>query len=96
MCLDIAHEYRSFRDPVAAIRTYGDHIFDFHLKNLTTDATRLPDNAVPLGRGVLDLKAILSALREVGYAGSCSIEYEADFDNNHAPLAACVDYWKNM
>ena len=96
MCLDIAHEYRSFRDPVAAIRTYGDLIFDFHLKNLTTDATRLPDNAVPLGRGVLDLKAILSALREVGYAGSCSIEYEADFDNNHAPLAACVDYWKNM
>ena len=94
LCFDIAHEYRSFRDPVAAIRAYGDWLFDFHLKNLTTDATRLPDNAVPLGRGVLDLKLILSALREVGYAGACSIEYETDFDNNYAPLAECVGYWK--
>ena len=96
ICLDIAHEYRSFKDPVASIRKYGNKIYDFHLKNLTTDATRMPDNAVPLPRGVLDLRSIVAALEEVGYAGCCSIEYETDFGDNAVPLAECVGYWKGL
>lgn len=96
LCLDIAHEYRSFRDPAASIRTYAERIFDFHLKNLTTDATRLPDNAVPLPRGVLDLRSLLAALEDVGYTGRCAIEYEADFEDNAVPLAECVGYWKGV
>ena len=96
ICLDIAHEYRSFKDPVASIRKYGEKIYDFHLKNLTTDATRMPDIAVPLPRGFLDLRAIVAALEEVGYDGCCSIEYEAAYDNNTVPLAECVGYWKGI
>ena len=96
ICLDIAHDYRSFKDPVKSIHAYGDRIYDFHLKDLTTDASRLPDNAVPLGKGVLDLPDILRALRDVGYAGVCSIEYETDFKSNYAPLAECVGYWNSL
>jgi len=96
ICLDIAHDYRSFKDPVASIRTYADRIFDFHLKNLTTDPSRKPCNAVPLSRGVLDLRAIVAALVDIGYDGSCSIEYETDFKDNYAPLSECVGYWKGI
>lgn len=96
VCIDIAHDYRSFKDPAASIRAYADRIFDLHLKDLTTDATRLPDVAVPLGRGVLDLRGIVSALAEVGYAGLCSIEYEGSYDDNFAPLSECVGYWRGI
>lgn len=95
MCLDIGHEYRSFKDPAGTIRRYHDRLFDLHLKNLTTDAaTRKGDVAVPLPRGVLDLPSVFRALIEVGYAGCCSIEYEADFKDNYAKLAECVGYYK--
>ena len=43
-----------------------------------------------LGEGNLDLKALFDTLTDIGFAGTISIEYEADADNPMPALMACV------
>ena len=96
MCLDIGHNYRSGKDPAACIRKYADRLFDFHLKDIQPHTTDIKADAKILGRGVLDLPGILKALVDVGYAGSCSIEYETNFKDNLADLAECSGCFKAL
>ena len=96
LCLDIGHNYRSGKDPAACIRKYADRLFDFHLKDIEPHTTDIKADAKILGRGVLDLPGILKALVDVGYAGSCSIEYETNFKDNLADLAECAGYFKAL
>lgn len=96
MCLDIGHNYRSGKDPAACIRKYHDRLFDFHLKDITPHATDIKADAKILGRGVLDLPGIVKALVDVGYSGSCSLEYETNFKDNFADLSECVGYFKAL
>lgn len=63
-------------DPVAAAGTFGPRIVHVHVK----DAKGTPEDFQfpPLGRGDVDLPGVIAALREVGYGGFLSVEYEAD------------------
>lgn len=96
MCLDIGHNYRSGKDPAACIRKYADRLIDFHLKDIQPHTTDVKADAKILGRGVLDLPGIVKALADVGYAGSCSIEYETNFKDNLADLSECAGYFKAL
>lgn len=96
MCLDIGHDYRSGKDPAETIRRYADRLFDFHLKDIQPHPADIKADAKILGRGVLDLPGILKALVDVGYAGSCSIEYETNFTDNLADLAEFAGYYKAL
>lgn len=96
MCLDIGHNYRSGKDPAACIRKYADRLIDFHLKDITPHTTDIKADAKILGRGVLDLPGIVKALADVGYSGSCSLEYETNFKDNFADLCECVGYFKAL
>jgi sugar phosphate isomerase/epimerase len=81
-CLDTGHLIRAAQlgkklDPAQEIRLMGDRNFGIHLKD--HDNERLTD--VVVGRGVLDVPAVLKALDEVKFAGAISIEYEANPDD---------------
>lgn len=93
-CLDIGHEQRAGYDPVAAIRKYGDRIYDVHLKNLHK-ADR-SGGAVPGPRGVLDIRGVFQALADIHYTGVCHIEYERDFENNAMALAESFGYYRGV
>ena len=92
LCLDIGHDFRFGYDPVDSIRRYGDRLFDIHLKNVT-DCTKAGRAAV-FSRGKIDLVAIAKALKDIGYAGACEIEYERDFDDNYPAMCENVGYFR--
>ena len=74
LCLDIGHQFRDGKDPVAAIRKFHKRLFDMHIKNVAFDPKK--NLARPMPRGEMDLCAVVRALCDVGYTGCCSLEYE--------------------
>ena len=93
-CLDIGHEQRAGFDPVAAIRKYGERIYDVHLKNIHK-ADR-SGHAVQGPRGALDIRGVFKALADVNYTGVCHIEYERDFENNAMGLAESFGFYRGV
>ncbi len=75
LCIDVGHAFRAGQDPAAAIRQYRDRLYDIHLKDLTLDAN---GKEVPteVGRGNMNIKAILAALKDINYSHIVAFEYE--------------------
>ncbi len=65
----------------------GARNFGLHLKD--HDNERRTD--VVFGRGVLDVPAVLRALREVNFQGYISLEYEANPNDPVPDMTACLD-----
>jgi sugar phosphate isomerase/epimerase len=90
-CLDTGHLIRAAQlgkklDPAQQIRLMGKRNFGIHLKD--HDNTKKVD--VIFGKGVLDVPAVLKALKEVKFTGLISIEYEASENNPSPDVKACV------
>ena len=89
-CMDLAHSYRYGQDPARDIRKYAKWIWDIHIKDVT-----LPSKAgvaKEMGRGGMDIPAIVKSLRRIGYKGVISIEYEADEDDPLPAVAETAGY----
>ncbi len=90
-CLDTGHLIRAAQlgkklDPAQQIRKMGKRNFGIHLKD--HDNTKKTD--VVFGKGVLDVPAVLAALKEVKFTGMISIEYEANPANPSPDVKACI------
>jgi sugar phosphate isomerase/epimerase len=95
-CLDTGHLIRSAQlgkklDPAEQVRVMGRRNFGMHLK----DHDNKRDTDVVFGKGVLDVPAVIKALREVKFQGMISIEYEANADNPSPDVRACLDVFKD-
>ena len=93
-CFDMGHDRRNGDDPVADLQTYARRIFVFLLKNVS--AASKEGKTCELGRGVIDIPAFVSALRKIGYTGSCSLEYEKDMKDPLAGIAESVGYFRGV
>ena len=93
-CLDVGHELRAGGDPVAAIRKYGDRIYEIHLKNISAPCKA--GHAMQGPRGILDIRSIFQALVDVGFKGYCLIEYERDYTDNAMGLAESFGYYRGV
>jgi sugar phosphate isomerase/epimerase len=96
-CLDTGHLIRSAQlgkqiDPVQQIRAMGARNFGLHLKD--HDNKRRTDVVYGDPTGVLDVAAVLKALREVRFKGYISIEYEANESEPTADVKKCVAYFQ--
>lgn len=96
-CLDTGHLIRSAQPPFGRkldsadqVRQMGARNFGLHLKD--HDNERRTD--VVFGKGVLDVPAVLRALREVKFTGYISIEYEANPANPSPDIRACLDVFR--
>lgn len=96
-CLDTGHLIRCAQppfekklDPAEQIRIMGKRNFGIHLKD-HDNATR---SDVIYGDGALDVAAVLRALRDVGFDGAISIEYEANPDEPTDDVRACLEVVK--
>jgi inosose dehydratase len=79
-CLDTGHLIRMAQlgemlDPAQQVRVMGKRNFGMHLKD--HDNKKKTDVLYGQDGGVLDVPAVLKALREVKFAGYVAIEYEA-------------------
>lgn len=76
VCVDTGHFHAAGVDTVGFIHRHADRIFAVHLKD------HIGTMSVGIGRGEVDLAAIVAALRECGYSGGLTIELEvADTGN---------------
>jgi inosose dehydratase len=76
LLLDIGHYQQGGGDPVAAIRRYRDRIRVVHLKDVERIETSPGYRWVELGRGRVDVKGCVTALRDVGFAGWAIVELD--------------------
>ncbi|MBA4062796.1 MAG: hypothetical protein C0501_03650 [Isosphaera sp.] len=94
-CLDTGHLIRMAQlgealDPAQQVRVMGDRNFGMHLKD--HDNKRKTDVVFGDPTGVLDVAAVLKALKEVKFAGAVSIEYEANPAEPTADVRKCVEH----
>lgn len=94
MCLDIGHDTRNGKDPVADLKKYHSRVFDVHIKDVTGD-TKL-GYSVEIGRGIIDIPAFVKMLRKVGYTGVCSLEHERNMDNPFSGIAESIGYFRGV
>lgn len=94
MCLDIGHDTRNGKDPVADLKKYHTRVFDIHIKDVT-GASKL-GYTVEMGRGIIDLPAFVKMLRKVGYTGVCSLEYEKDMADPFFGIAESIGYFRGV
>ncbi len=94
-CLDTGHLIRAAQlgkklDPAEEVRTMGARNFGMHLK----DHDNEKDTDVVFGKAVLDVPAVLKALKDVKFTGMISIEYEANPDDPSSDVAKCLQVVK--
>ncbi len=94
MCLDIGHDTRNGKDPVADLKKYHSRVFDVHIKDVTGN-TKL-GYSVEIGRGIIDFPAFVKMLRKVGYTGVCSLEHERNMDNPFMGIAESIGYFRGV
>ncbi len=96
LCLDVGHAYRSGEDPVEMIRRHAPRLYDVHLKDTIAAVGDRSDTPVEMGRGKLDLRAILGALRETGYARGAWLEFEKDPNDPVVGLAESAGFVRGL
>lgn len=90
-CIDIGHFARSGVDPVRAIRTIGRRAVELHVKDIRENK----ENVV-VGRGIIDMPAVFTALREIRFDGLLTLEYEGDWDNVNARMTGMRQSLRNI
>ncbi|HKN74474.1 MAG TPA: sugar phosphate isomerase/epimerase [Candidatus Acidoferrum sp.] len=92
--LDVAHYFQGGGDPAKAVEKYSDRLLFLHLK----DVQRLPVGAdakqnyrfVELGRGLVNLQAVLDALRKINFRGWGIVELDAVPDKARTPKESAM------
>ncbi len=67
-------------DASEAVRELGKSVFHVHLKDIKAAGAH---ETCALGDGIVNIPAVISALREIGYDGYLSIEHEPEY---HDPM----------
>jgi len=92
--LDVAHYFQGGGDPAKAVEKYSDRLLFLHLK----DVEHLPGAAdtkesyrfVELGRGLVNLPAVLDALRKINFRGWGIVELDAVPDKTRTPKESAI------
>lgn len=94
LCIDIGHTVRIGQDPVEKIKKYSKRLFDLHIKDV--NKAEADGITLELGRGVIDIPAVLKALAKVKYNGVLGLEYEKDPDDIIYGLSESVGYARGV
>lgn len=94
MCLDVGHDVRNGKDPVADLKKYHSRVFDIHIKDVTGNTRE--GYSVEIGRGIIDFPSFVKMLREVGYKGVCSLEHERDMRDPFLGIAESIGHFRGV
>jgi sugar phosphate isomerase/epimerase len=92
VCADTGHWATSGIQPLEAIRMLKGRIISVHMKDRTAIGRQTED--VPFGAGINDIGGILRELKQQGFAGNISIEYETKWENSVPDVAQCVGFFR--
>jgi sugar phosphate isomerase/epimerase len=94
LCIDIGHTVRVGADPMRSVEACADRLLDFHMKDVTEASPK--GHEIQVGRGVIDIVALLQTLVRVKYAGVLSFEYEPEADDPLPGLCESVGYTRGV
>ena len=94
LCIDIGHSMRAGMPPEKAILDFKDRLFDLHIKDV--DRAAKDAEAIELGRGIINIPAVVDSLRKINYQGICSIEYEKDMSDPLPGIAESIGFFKGV
>jgi inosose dehydratase len=94
LCIDIGHTQRSGVNPEDSVLKLSDRLLDVHLKDVT--ASSAEGGPVEVGRGVIDIPAVLKALLKIEFRGIASFEYEKDGKDPLPGAAESVGYVRGV
>ena len=94
MCLDIGHDTRNGKNPVADLKNYHSRVFDIHLKDVTGNTKS--GYSLEMGRGIIDFPSFVKMLRKVGYTGVCSLEHEKDMADPYMGISESIGYLRGI
>jgi sugar phosphate isomerase/epimerase len=95
-CIDVGHTARAGTDPAEAILNFKDRLYDCHFKDITDAHGKNTKVETELGRGVLDVPAMLRSLLKIGYQGHLGFEHEKTPEDPLPGLAESVGYTKGV
>jgi sugar phosphate isomerase/epimerase len=90
VCMDIGHTVRAGVDPAKAALECGDRLLDLHLKDLKDKTSK--ESQVEIGRGSLDIVALLKALEKIRFKGQAGIEYEINAEDPFPGIRESMAY----
>lgn len=96
LCLDVGHAMRAGVDSAKVIREAAPRLYDLHLKDSVANPGSVTDLPTEVGRGKLDIQAILTALVDVKYTGVVAFEYERAGVNSLIGVAESVGYVRGV
>ncbi len=78
---DSGNFIRVFDDPVKAAKKLGRHVLATHIKDLKLSESLPADTwyffaSVPIGKGLVDVKGVVAALKDSGYEGCLALEID--------------------
>jgi sugar phosphate isomerase/epimerase len=94
-CVDNGHWMRSGIDPVAGYRQLKGHLNSLHIKDMN-EFDNLKAHTVPIGTGKADIPAMLEELKDQGFKGVMTIEYEYNWENPLPDIRESVNYLRKV
>ncbi len=94
-CADIGHWVRSGLNPVECLQKLKGHVLHLHMKDLN-EKNNNNAHDVHWGTGVSDIAGVIAELKAQNFKGMMSAEYEYNWNNNRADVAASVVNFRNM
>jgi inosose dehydratase len=89
--LDIAHYFQGGGDPAKAVEQYSDRLLFLHLKDVEhSGAAKDGYRFCELGRGLVNVPAVLDALRKINFRGWGIVELDGETDKSRTPKESAV------
>jgi sugar phosphate isomerase/epimerase len=94
-CADIGHWARNGLNPVDCLKKLEGHIIGVHLKDIVKFGdTEAADTVV--GKGVIDIPAVLAELKRQQFSGMLSIEHESNWYHSVPDVIFTKDYYNEQ
>jgi sugar phosphate isomerase/epimerase len=94
VCMDVGHTVRAGSDPVKAALECGPRLLDVHMKDLKDKGEKAA--GVEVGRGVVDVVALLRTLHKMKFAGHVALESEIDADDPVPAIRESMGYMRGV
>jgi sugar phosphate isomerase/epimerase len=93
-CIDVGHAARAGTDVVQAIHEVGPRLFNLHMKDLTNFQSK--ESQVPVGDGIMPVRAMFGALIAMKYEGFVDLEYEVHPDDPMPGVISSFAYMRGV
>jgi len=94
ICMDVGHTVRLGENPVEVLRQCSKRLYDFHIKDVT-EATAKGKSCI-VGKGVIDIPAVLKELVDIKFRYHVALEYETDENNPLPGMKASFEYIRKV